>query len=337
MEAFANGAEWVTSGYYRGSISARPMVALAVPHRDGSGTAQLAVAAGLDTAALAEVIRAARLPSTWTVSVLDRSGTILARQPHREEHIGQLATSDLRRAVSFAREGALRATTKDGIQVRGIYSTAERSKFVVAVGIPEEELVGAARQAAAVVAAVLFCVLILAITVASRLSRRIQGSLRHLADSATKVGQGHVAGARKMEFKEAAQVRLGINLVASELQQALSELEGVSRELASRKAMELSGAIEAVSQPMLVTDSDLLIEAANSLCHELFGHAEGELIGRSLRELIELVGDVRENSGQDALGRLPGGEWIPLHVRTSVFGIGSARFMAATFERRDKP
>ncbi|TWO70083.1 PAS domain-containing protein [Caenimonas sedimenti] len=143
-----------------------------------------------------------------------------------------------------------------------------------------------------------------------------------------------ILDAKKMVFKEAAQVRLGLNLVSAELQQAQADLESAVEELSNRKAVELAGVIEATAQAMLIVDGDLLVRAANAQCHRILGYSDGALIGRAFRELVELQGEERDGSGQDATGTRADGERILLRVRTSIFGFGSARFMAATLENR---
>ncbi len=143
--------------------------------------------------------------------------------------------------------------------------------------------------------------------------------------------------AGSMVFKEAAQVRLGLNLVAAELQQAQADLEAAQKELAERKAGELAGVVEAASQPMLVTDGHLVVVAANLPCHDLFGYRERALAGRSLRELVAFGGRERDESGQECTGTCADGSTVALRVSTSNFGMGSMRFMAVTFSSSTLP
>jgi PAS domain-containing protein len=328
LKRLAEGATLVVSDVYQGPVTQRKMVALAVPKH--SATVTYVVAAGVDTTRLTRILEGAQLPKNWTVSVVDSRGVIAARLPRNDDFVGQPATVELTRELDRRDEGFFLGRTKDGTVVRAVFSRAPESRFVVAIGIPEGELLRPLRTALAVVAAILALVLAVALLLADRLSRRIASSASELAAEAVLIGRTPGRGTRRLFFLEADQVRLGLNIATAELQQSAAELDAARAELDVRRATELGALLDAALEPMLVLDDDLVVTAANSPAGELFGRPAAQLIGQHMRALVRPLPGKEWPGAAEALAT---GGPVPVFVKESVVPTGTSRCLVMAIRR----
>lgn len=257
---------------FQGPVLGEPLVAVAVPARI-DGRVAYVVGAGLRPRMLDDVVKAP-LPAEWTVAVLDRSARIVNRRPWREEFMGQAATPELAGAVRAAASGALNGHTKDGTRVLAIFSRAPQSGYSVAVGVPEQALLAPVRREALVAGGVILAVLLVSLVAAAGIAARIASSMRHLSDSVLDMHKGHVPGAPRLGFREAEQVRLGLNISAAELQQQHSELQGLRDEATAQQLALVVAAIEAAGCPMLVVNGEGELVACNASARAAFGLAD---------------------------------------------------------------
>jgi serine phosphatase RsbU (regulator of sigma subunit) len=129
--------------YQIGRITGRPSVNFAAPIIDDSGTIRRVVYAALDLSWLEQYAAESELPPGAALTVVDGTGTILARWPQPEKWRGKsLANEAVWRTISQSRQGTTQAAGALGVpslfaftQLRG----AEGAGFVsVNIGIPTE-------------------------------------------------------------------------------------------------------------------------------------------------------------------------------------------------------
>ncbi len=128
--------------YQVGVVTRRSTVNFALPVRDADGKVQCVVFAALDLAALARLIDAVQLPRGAAVSILDRQGVILARNPDGETWAGRsMADAPLVRTILSTRQGAQ--------EVQGIDGVVRLHAFapIPLVGNPKEIVAGRLRPA----------------------------------------------------------------------------------------------------------------------------------------------------------------------------------------------
>ncbi len=86
---------------------------------------------------LQKIIDAQRLPSDWNATVLDATGTVVARYPGNLAYAGRAATPDFKTQLAERREGLFNSMTLDGDLVTGYFSTSAAGwTFVTAMPQP---------------------------------------------------------------------------------------------------------------------------------------------------------------------------------------------------------
>jgi PAS domain-containing protein len=326
------GAPVAVSDLYASPVTGVPAVAVGVARRS-AGQVTHAVTAGVGAARLAEVVEAAQLPAGWSGTLVDRQGVVVARVPRRDDLVGTQVNTPLANAMRVAPQGVLAYTTRDGRPVRAAFARTQAG-FHMVVSVPEAALVGPLRRDLAFVTIALAAVVASALAVAYGVARRITSSVAALAEAAANVRRGHVAGARRLSFREADRVRLGLNMAAAELQQASSDLDFVQRELAGRNADQLAGLLEAVADPMLVADGEMTVRAVNTAAARLFGGRRRDLLGKPMNDLVRPAaghGGVAEAAADTPVVavRLDGTQQR-VSVRSALGGMGSNRFFAVS-------
>ena len=168
---------FVASKPFRGRITGLLVSVLAYPLRDGAGAPIGVVTQPIELARLRPLHDLARLPPGTAVTIVDRDGTVLARQP-QTDWAGRSVSGDKVVAAALAGESGLSAG--DGGFGREVVFAARpvaRTDWVAIATIPSEAVFAAAQANAmrglVVVALALGLVLALAIALVRRIVRPI--------------------------------------------------------------------------------------------------------------------------------------------------------------------
>ena len=113
QEALA-GEPFVVGEYTFGRISQNAVLPLAIPLRAEGGQIIGVVAAALDLNWLTARLRERGYPEGGSITVADRNGVIIAREPFPERFIGTQIPEAFRYLVTAARPGAVEVTSQDG-------------------------------------------------------------------------------------------------------------------------------------------------------------------------------------------------------------------------------
>lgn len=317
--------DFAVTRLFVGPVVGRPLLAVAVPVRIG-GLVPYTLAVGLSPAAVAGVLSEPLVAGTWTASVLDPAGVIVARVPSREEFVGQSATPEIARAVRERSDGSLLAVTKEGTAVMAAFSRAAQTGYAVVLGVPQDELLAPVRRTAAIALGSTLVVLLLSLALAVRMARRISHAIDDLTQAARDLRRGHVPGAPRLGFQEAEQLRLAMNISAAELQETHSELEKVRAELASAMLAQMPRLIEAGFSAVLVVDGDMRVQSSNAAAAALFARSAQALAGMDVRELFE----ARKGPLEDGVthGEVLGGDGVrrAAELRSEPFALAGGKF-----------
>lgn len=131
-------------------------------------------------------------PSDWVISIIDREGTIIARNRSASDFVGKPVMPELMQAARSAKEGVIRLRSLDGIDVYGVFTHSEMSGWTIGIGVPVESIDRSARRAVTVAAFGLLAAIACAITVAILLGRRFTMPIAGAAQSAAALGHGEI-------------------------------------------------------------------------------------------------------------------------------------------------
>jgi HAMP domain-containing protein len=108
--------EFTIGEYTEARVSRQAVLPFALPLRDAEGRTVGVIAASLDLRWLGRELNERALPRGGSVTIADRSGTILAREPQSERFVGTRVPESFRHLVDAAEPGALEVVSQDGVR-----------------------------------------------------------------------------------------------------------------------------------------------------------------------------------------------------------------------------
>ena len=111
--AIATGA-FTIGEYTEARVSGQAVLPFALPLRDAEGRLIGLMAASLDLAWLGRELNQRALPRGGSLTIADREGTILAREPQPDRFVGTRIPETFRHLVDAAEPGALEVVSQDG-------------------------------------------------------------------------------------------------------------------------------------------------------------------------------------------------------------------------------
>jgi two-component sensor histidine kinase len=139
------GHDLVVGEFTLGRISDKPVLPIAIAMRDQNKAVIGIAAASIDLVWLGEQLKERGLPKEGSITVADRKGTILARQPLPEEFVGKPIPPNFLRLVNAPSPGFEEVVSQDGTRrILGYMPVSEPPKgLYVSAGLSSEASYGA--------------------------------------------------------------------------------------------------------------------------------------------------------------------------------------------------
>jgi two-component sensor histidine kinase len=116
----------IVGDYTIGRISGKPVLPIAFAARDQTGRAIAVTVAAIDLVWLSKALEERGLPPGGSVTVADRNGVVLARQPYPERFVGTQIPREFMRLVNAPESGVETIMSRDGTRrVLGYVPTTE--------------------------------------------------------------------------------------------------------------------------------------------------------------------------------------------------------------------
>jgi diguanylate cyclase (GGDEF)-like protein len=209
----------VVSDLFVGPVGGQSLVAIGVPVRhDGAVRYNLSMAISPDR--LNDVLRRQHLPPDWVGTVLDSTGTIVARTHNTARFVGKPGAPALVRLMSEEREGAVETDTVEGIPVYAVFSRSAVSNWAVAIGIPRENLANELWHSLWWVVLATVALLAASLALAWTIGGRIARSIHDLIAPAQALGFRQEFTLPAIHLKEADEVGRALAEASSRLMQA---------------------------------------------------------------------------------------------------------------------
>ena len=136
--------------YQIGRLTGKPSLVFALPAFEPAGEIRAVVYAALDLAWLNRVVASAHLPADAAITVIDRTGIVLARHPDSEKWVGKAAPeAAIGQAIRSGREGTARTVGTDGVDRLVAFAPLGREGAggaSVSMTIPAEHVFGRVRH-----------------------------------------------------------------------------------------------------------------------------------------------------------------------------------------------
>jgi PAS domain S-box-containing protein len=209
------------SDLFVGPLAGRPLYTIAVPiKRDG--VTVLSLNATSSPTFLSQTLAQQNLPPSWRASVLDSTGHVAARTHDIDKFAGRRVPEQVMQRLAQSDEGAMEATTLDGIPVITVFSRSAGSRWSVVIGIPRDELTGNLRHTLAWLVGATLAALAVGLASAWRVGGGIVRSMQALLPPALAVARGEVpdVGPAPLPVREADAVRRAMLDAGASVRQA---------------------------------------------------------------------------------------------------------------------
>ena len=175
---------------------------------------------------LQQIIDAQRLPPDWTATIVDGSGTVVARHPGGISYAGRPSTDDLKRLMATHEESRFDSVNLDGTPVVG-YFTKSPQGWMVITAVPRDTGLGGlgGRNALQPIAVGALLLVLVGMFGALWISRRISGPIHALNTIANELRAGEPVHAPKTGMLECDEVALALEDASAAIRQGRSELE----------------------------------------------------------------------------------------------------------------
>jgi len=320
------------SGFVINRASGKPSLDFAYPALDDAGEVRAVVVLTFDLARLSDSLLTTALPSGATMSLIDRSGVLLARTPPAPDWIGRrVREARFTKAMLNRREGVLEADGIDGVdRMHGFAPLLATADLFAVVGLPWADEIAEADRLFWRAASLTTLAFVLA-AVAALLCGQIWIA-RPLATLERAVG--------RMEAGDLA-TRARIERGSSpELRRLATSFNGMADSLQARQAAlqaseaRLRAIVETAADGIITINQDGIIESVNPEVERLFGYARDELIGQDVRLLMpppdreqadQYLARYLRSGGREVAGRRQDGSEVPLFLSIGEFSLGGRR------------
>ncbi|WP_374672865.1 ATP-binding protein [Ideonella sp.] len=191
-------------------------------HQDGQVVLNLAVT--ILPQELQGILDKHRLPPDWIATVMDQSGTVVARQPGGFSFVGRPGSDSLREQMRGRTEGTFEGTSLDGRSVRGHFAQASQG-WTFLVAVPRDRFAASGRDAVAGLLLGGLVLLGLAVGGALWLSRRIARPAAALQGMAARMQRSEPVRAAPTGIAEFDQVAQALAEASRTLSASHEELE----------------------------------------------------------------------------------------------------------------
>jgi diguanylate cyclase (GGDEF)-like protein len=304
----------VVSDLFIGPVSRRPLIVIAVPARR-DGTVVYSLSAGIFPERLSTLLTQQRLPPDWTATILDGSGTVVARTADTERFVGQPGPSALLQRMATAAEGALESQTPEGVRTTSVFARSAVSRFAVAIDIPEASLNHALWRSIGWLVVATVLLLASSLGLAWWIGKRIAGAVHRLTQPALALGRGQAVSIPSLPLREADDVAQSLMKASAMMLQARhdayhDELTGLANRTLFNEILQQQLALSRrTGDPLAVLFIDL---DAFKPINDRHGHAVGDQLLRTVA--ARLATGLR---GSDIAARFGGDEFAAILVQAS--------------------
>jgi len=222
-EVLRTGAPAVTD-LLRGAVAGRPVVATGVPVLRG-GEVRYVVSVTYGAEALSRLLVRHGLPQGWTISIVDRTGTIVARNRGAPKFVGAMAVPELAQAIRQSASGSLEAATLEGEASYASFARSAESGWTVVAGAPIDVVEAPVRRSMIILAGGGLATLLAALALAVLTARRIARPMATLVVQAAALAQGEAGSRPPTGLREVDQVGAAMSAAGDLLRRRAAERE----------------------------------------------------------------------------------------------------------------
>jgi signal transduction histidine kinase len=241
---------------------------------------------------ISQIILERHTPETWTLTIADRDGRIVARSRALERFAGTPIGSNLHARIAQATEGTYIGTNREATQVLAAFATSGLSGWSVIVGIPLAEINAPLVKSVSLTVGVTLLLLALLLAAAALVGRHIARLLHSLRSAAMTAARGERPPPIHSTVAE-------VNALAASLAEAAALADRRSRELALQTST-LTTLVEKLPIAVSLVGADRRYLAFNQLFLEQMDLASGVLkVGDPFEKFVRHLAACGDYGGGD--------------------------------------
>jgi signal transduction histidine kinase len=216
-----------------------------------SGAPPLILAAGASAKSFGQVWIDQQFPQSWTGSIIDGRGVIVARNRNPDQMIGKPASPVMMAHLREGSTGVARTTTLDGVASLSAWSTSPDYGWSFIVAMPLAEIAGRARQSLFWGAALGVLFLTFGAVLAIYAARSVARPVERLADGALAWAETRPPAPFPTGTKEIDALAAALNEAGNKVADQRAELLELNASLEARvteRTRELAEAMESLAQ-----------------------------------------------------------------------------------------
>ena len=281
--------DFTMGDYLISKVTGTPIVLFTYPLLDEEGQVYGVVSTRINLNWLSEFITGVDLPPDSVLTVVDRNGIILARDPDPEGYVGRTLTEEpfVQAILGQPEGGMVHVEGLDGVRrlytFAPLFSDRGRDVAYVIIGFSEDVIYSEANQAITRNLIILGLVTLLILVLAWVLSDVfVLGRVKKLVDTTKRLGGGDLGTRSDISYGSGELGRLASSFdeMAESLQRRSEERDRAEGSLKSNEE-RLSGVMEAVPVGIVIVDREGTIVFANTMAEEILGLERSAISGRT--------------------------------------------------------
>lgn len=262
-----------------GRVTKKPVVVMAYPVRDSSGSQTGMVGAAISLLRLQELFGHMELTGNAAVTLLDRKGRIIASTAEPESTVLKDVSEESWFKEIVKKGNGIFELRYSGEERLTAVSSPSKANWYATVSVPSEEIYSPIRKYIMRSISFYLLILVLALALSWLLGKRIASPLLKLADGARELSAGGLG--INVEIKSGDE----LEYLARSFNQMSVEIK--AREETLRSGEErFSSLVQSASDAIISADSRGMIISWNRGAEKVFGYAEEEAVDKPLTILM---------------------------------------------------
>lgn len=247
-----------------------PVFAIAVPVLRGDQV-RYVLALLAEARAMSRLLATQGAPADWILTVLDGTGTIVARSQAQDLFVGRPSSDDLKIAP-VGLDTVVRTRNRDGVPLMSVSEDSAETGWSVVISAPLEPYRLVAWREIRLFAIVIVVVVLVAAVLVALMARSISAPIEQLGFGAGALGAGRTIGPVPTTLREVGEVSRALVAASERIHAQAAQREQLLRDLSAERS-RLAAVLDNLPLAVVIAEAPLgRVVLANRHGAEVLGH-----------------------------------------------------------------